>query len=265
MIVISPKIFVFFSIFVFGITAIFGQSETITFKQGNLPQRFSSPVEVNNLTEWKRFDFTEGSFSIFFPDKPGRHAKSNTLGQGFVNQYQYYWDTSDEQLYFEAQVLEISPDMSFNLERGVMGFKQQQKSRNAVLLKEKKIQVDGIAAFDLHYRIPDEPEPVLGYTRILLCGNQLYTLMGAGTKLQKNLFDVVSKFFDSFSPLDKCEIPIISETETKQNQTQTKERTTKTTTMTQTTRRTYIRGPKGGCYYVNDKGNKVYVDKGLCR
>lgn len=29
--------------------------------------------------------------------------------------------------------------------------------------------------------------------------------------------------------------------------------------------RTYIRGPRGGCYYVNDRGTKIYVrDKSLC-
>ncbi len=29
--------------------------------------------------------------------------------------------------------------------------------------------------------------------------------------------------------------------------------------------RTYIQGPRGGCYYVNDKGNKVYVDHSKCK
>jgi hypothetical protein len=28
--------------------------------------------------------------------------------------------------------------------------------------------------------------------------------------------------------------------------------------------RYYIRGPRGGCYYINDNGNKVYVDRSLC-
>jgi hypothetical protein len=26
----------------------------------------------------------------------------------------------------------------------------------------------------------------------------------------------------------------------------------------------YIRGPRGGCYYINSHGNKVYVDRSLC-
>jgi len=26
----------------------------------------------------------------------------------------------------------------------------------------------------------------------------------------------------------------------------------------------YITGPKGGCYYINKKGNKTYVDRSLC-
>jgi uncharacterized protein YgiM (DUF1202 family) len=28
--------------------------------------------------------------------------------------------------------------------------------------------------------------------------------------------------------------------------------------------RGYIRGPRGGCYYINSRGNKTYVDRGLC-
>lgn len=27
---------------------------------------------------------------------------------------------------------------------------------------------------------------------------------------------------------------------------------------------TYIRGPRGGCYYVNSRGKKTYVDRSLC-
>lgn len=27
----------------------------------------------------------------------------------------------------------------------------------------------------------------------------------------------------------------------------------------------YIRGPRGGCYYLNRNGNKTYVDRSLCR
>jgi hypothetical protein len=29
--------------------------------------------------------------------------------------------------------------------------------------------------------------------------------------------------------------------------------------------RVYIKGPKGGCYYLNSKGKKVYVSRNLCR
>ncbi len=28
--------------------------------------------------------------------------------------------------------------------------------------------------------------------------------------------------------------------------------------------RTYLRGPRGGCYYLNDSGRKVYVDHSKC-
>jgi uncharacterized protein YlxW (UPF0749 family) len=30
------------------------------------------------------------------------------------------------------------------------------------------------------------------------------------------------------------------------------------------TPRTYYRGPRGGCYYINSKGNKTYVDRTVC-
>ncbi len=28
--------------------------------------------------------------------------------------------------------------------------------------------------------------------------------------------------------------------------------------------RTYYRGPRGGCYYINSNGNKTYVDRSMC-
>lgn len=28
--------------------------------------------------------------------------------------------------------------------------------------------------------------------------------------------------------------------------------------------RNYIRGPRGGCYYINSNGNKTYVDRSMC-
>ncbi len=28
--------------------------------------------------------------------------------------------------------------------------------------------------------------------------------------------------------------------------------------------RIYIRGPRGGCYYINSNGNKTYVDRSFC-
>lgn len=31
-----------------------------------------------------------------------------------------------------------------------------------------------------------------------------------------------------------------------------------------TASRIYIRGPRGGCYYISDSGGKVYVDRSMC-
>jgi len=39
---------------------------------------------------------------------------------------------------------------------------------------------------------------------------------------------------------------------------------TNTDTKTKSTGRTYYRGPKGGCYYINSAGKKVYVDHYNC-
>ncbi|MEN9612945.1 MAG: hypothetical protein RLZZ628_3759 [Bacteroidota bacterium] len=35
--------------------------------------------------------------------------------------------------------------------------------------------------------------------------------------------------------------------------------------LTDTETRTYLLGKKGGCYYINSKGSKVYVDKSFCK
>ena len=35
-------------------------------------------------------------------------------------------------------------------------------------------------------------------------------------------------------------------------------------TTTQSTSPGYIRGPRGGCYYINSRGNKTYVSRSLC-
>ena len=40
--------------------------------------------------------------------------------------------------------------------------------------------------------------------------------------------------------------------------------TTEKTTKKRINYRTYYRGPRGGCYYINSKGNKSYVDRSLC-
>lgn len=36
-------------------------------------------------------------------------------------------------------------------------------------------------------------------------------------------------------------------------------------TATNSSSRTYHLGPRGGCYYLNSSGNKVYVDRSLCK
>jgi len=37
-----------------------------------------------------------------------------------------------------------------------------------------------------------------------------------------------------------------------------------TTTRTPSASRGYIRGPRGGCYYISGSGRKVYVDRSMC-
>lgn len=38
----------------------------------------------------------------------------------------------------------------------------------------------------------------------------------------------------------------------------------RTSSTKKATGRTYIRGPRGGCYYINSNGNKTYVDRSFC-
>jgi hypothetical protein len=40
---------------------------------------------------------------------------------------------------------------------------------------------------------------------------------------------------------------------------------TNTVPARKSTSRKYIRGPRGGCYYINGNGNKTYVDRSLCK
>ena len=43
-----------------------------------------------------------------------------------------------------------------------------------------------------------------------------------------------------------------------------RESSTETTTRTSSESRGYIRGPRGGCYYISGSGRKVYVDRSMC-
>ncbi len=45
---------------------------------------------------------------------------------------------------------------------------------------------------------------------------------------------------------------------------QTRSKTRRTKPRRTKTYRTYIRGPRGGCYYINSNGNKTYVARSLC-
>ncbi|WP_081643220.1 hypothetical protein [Sphingobacterium paucimobilis] len=38
----------------------------------------------------------------------------------------------------------------------------------------------------------------------------------------------------------------------------------RTSNTRKSTSRTYIRGPRGGCYYINSNGGKTYVDRSMC-
>ena len=41
-------------------------------------------------------------------------------------------------------------------------------------------------------------------------------------------------------------------------------KTTNSRTKSGASSKAYIRGPRGGCYYINSNGNKTYVDRSLC-
>lgn len=52
----------------------------------------------------------------------------------------------------------------------------------------------------------------------------------------------------------------ISQSSTKNNS----QKSSKNKKKNSSTSRKYITGPRGGCYYINSNGNKVYVDRSLC-
>ena len=263
---------VFFSVF-FLSAAGFAQTSADNVKEGDLPKRLATPAEVSKLSEWQRYNFSAAGFSILFPNMPGQHKFPNPLSREYANHYFYFWDTSDEQLFLGTVILELAPNISDSLENNVENFRRIQKKKNSTPLSEKKIEINGVPAVDFYYQIPDEPTPVLSYTRLIHCGKRVFTLIGSGTKYQKDLAEVVSKFFSSFSPTEKCEAPAVknaanSEDETIENSVKTPRRkagsTKSASTGTEPTSRRYIRGPKGGCYYINGAGNKVYVSRSLC-
>ncbi len=170
----------------------------------NKPIRFANPAEVSRLSTWQVFTPTEGGFTLSFPSQPGKHETSRTLPNGFTAQRRYYWDTADEQLYLEINLLEFNSQIGFDLEKGIQGFKEVQAKAQGVLLSESKTQSNGIPSVDLLYQLPDKPQPILGYFRIVQCGNKLYTLMAAGTSKQTDLLSNVKKFFDSFKLTTSC-------------------------------------------------------------
>ena len=255
----------------------FAQTNGDNIKEGDLPKRLATPAEVSKLSEWQRYKFSAAGFSMLFPDLPGQTQTPKPTPKEYAKQSFYFWDTSDEQLFLGTIIIEIAPNLSTNLENSAENYRQIQKNRNATLLSEKKTETNGISAIDFYYQVPDEPTPVLSYARIINCGKRIYTLLGSGTKYQSDLAEVSKKFFDSFSPTEKCEITsttnaVDSEDEAAENSAKTsrgKTNSTKSTPEPKTTRsesasRRYIRGPRGGCYYISGSGSKVYVSRSLC-
>lgn len=61
--------------------------------------------------------------------------------------------------------------------------------------------------------------------------------------------------------------PLLTANTTNTTNTTNNSRTVRQTTTNRTkvtASRNYIRGPRGGCYYLSGSGKKVYVDRGLC-
>jgi len=266
----------FFTVFFLSVAG-FAQTSADNIKKGDLPKRLVTPAEVSKLPDWQRYKFSVAGFSILFPDLPGQHNFPNPMPKEYADHHFYFWDTSDEQLFLGTVIIELAPNLSINLETSAENYRQIQKKRNATLLSEKKTETNGIAAIDFYHQVPDEPTPVLSYARVITCGKRIYTLLSSGTKYQTNLAEVAAKFFDSFSPTEKCETPTIanatdSEDVPVENSAKTSRRKTGSTkstpepktTRTESAARRYIRGPKGGCYYINGAGNKVYVSRSLC-
>jgi hypothetical protein len=61
------------------------------------------------------------------------------------------------------------------------------------------------------------------------------------------------------------ELKLVKKSENKYSNTlPSQKKTKKTFKKRRTYSKTYFRGPRGGCYYINAKGNKSYVSRNLC-
>ncbi len=63
---------------------------------------------------------------------------------------------------------------------------------------------------------------------------------------------------------DKNELSEKTVVETTSNSTTNNTNPTPAAGSNKSPNRTYIKGSRGGCYYINSKGNKTYVDRSLC-
>src|SRR5690606_34073296 len=76
------------------------------------------------------------------------------------------------------------------------------------------------------------------------------------------VFNILSDFLEEFISC-KCLVKMpISVSEG--NKSTSSSNRTRSSSVKKPTGRTYIRGPRGGCYYINSNGNKTYVDRSFC-
>lgn len=111
------------------------------------------------------------------------------------------------------------------------------------LPKDSKLLVTGNTGIYLHI----ESEYGKGYISENLVNEQI-----SATKISKNVSSYKAPVKRSYSSLSS------------QNKRTYSKKASPRASYRSTSYRSYIRGPRGGCYYINSNGNKSYVSRSLC-
>ncbi len=150
------------------------------------------------------------------------------------------------------------------IESGKFLKKIKDSTFTGIAIKGAKLKKDSNVFADIITTFEEDVEVIIldyknGYFEI--CKN---SLSGYMNEMWLKKSDLVSNFIQS----RKAELKLNHRKNgSSSNYTSSLKRTKRSNSYKSTTRkryRTYIKGTRGGCYYINSRGNKTYVDRSLC-